>query len=621
MRWKIICVITAIVALVTVFGMAMGIYFSNANILGPVAKNSLTLILSGAIFLSLGLATAIVASGRIARAFLQVEGQNRNLTLLNEKISQASAAKGNFLANMSHEMRTPLNAVIGMTAIAKSAREVERKNYCLDKIEEASTHLLGVINDILDMSKIEAGKFELSGVEFNFEKMLQRVSNVVSLRAEEKHLDFRVRIDGKIPRMLFADDQRLAQVVANLLSNAVKFTPENGAVSLDACLEKEESDLCTIRIDIRDTGIGISEEQRAKLFSSFEQAQSDTARKFGGTGLGLAISKRIVGMMGGEIRVESELAKGSTFSFTIRARKVEEKQCGLLPPGVHLRNMRVLAVDDAPDVREYFRDIGRRIGVDFHTAAAGGEAISLIGKNGPYDLYFIDWKMPEMDGIELARRIREGEADRCVVIMISAAELGSVEEEAREAGVNKFLSKPLFPSSIVDCINECIGLENRLGGEEPPVMEGNFSGRRVLLAEDIEINREIVLSLLEPTGLAVDCAENGAEAVRKFSAAPGLYSLILMDVQMPEMDGYEATRRIRELADAGAREVPIVAMTANVFREDIERCLKAGMNDHVGKPLNCEELFTVLRKYLRPAATEGAEGAEGGEALEHSVSV
>jgi len=374
----------------------------------------------------------------------------------------AARAKSAFLANMSHEMRTPMNAIIGMTTIGKSADAVERKDYCFTKIEEASTHLLGVINDILDMSKIDSGKFELSPAEFNFEKMIQRVVNVVNFRMEEKQQKFTARIDDAIPPNLVADDQRLAQVIINLLGNAVKFTPEHGSISLDTRFLGEEDDLCTIEITVSDTGIGISAEQRKNLFNSFEQAETDTARRFGGTGLGLAISRNIVEMMGGEIGVKSDPGKGSVFTFTIQAKKGSRTQPQLL-----------------------------------------------------------------------------------------------AEEESEIAGI--------------------------------------FAGRRALLAEDMEINREVVITLFEQTQLEIDCAENGIEAVRKFSEAPDKYDLIFMDVQMPEMDGYEATRRVRAMDIPQAKTIPIIAMTANVFREDVERCIDAGMNDHVGKPIDFEEVMNKLR--------------------------
>jgi signal transduction histidine kinase/ActR/RegA family two-component response regulator len=388
------------------------------------------------------------------------------------KSNMESRRKSAFLANMSHEIRTPMNAIIGMLTIGKTASEIERKDYCFTKIEDAANHLLGLINDILDMSKIEANKFEISPVEFNFEEMLRQAVNVINFRIDEKHQKFTVHIDRSIPRTLIGDDQRITQVITNLLGNAVKFTPENGVISLDARLAGEENGLCTLQVSVTDTGIGISAEQQKKLFQSFEQAESSTTRKYGGTGLGLAISKRIVEMMDGTIWVESEPGKGSTFTFAIQARR----------------------------------------------------------------------------GTEV--------------------------------------------------INECSNPDNQQAEEaQAPEIAGIFAGRHLLLAEDVEINREIVQALLEPTQLDIDCAENGAEAVRKFTEAPLKYDMIFMDIQMPEMDGYEATQRIRALDIPAAKTIPIVAMTANVFREDIERCLDAGMNSHIGKPVNFDEVIGKLRSY------------------------
>ncbi|MDR2257856.1 MAG: response regulator [Treponema sp.] len=515
---------------------------------------------------------------------------------------RASQAKSVFLANMSHEIRTPMNAIIGMTAIAKSSRDIERKEYCLEKIEDASRHLLGVINDILDMSKIEANKFELSFTGFNFEKMLRKVVNVSTFRMDEKGLDFTVRIDENIPRNLYGDEQRLAQVITNLLSNAVKFTPEGGFIRVEAKLEKEKEGVCTLLISVADSGIGITAAQQRRLFDSFEQADSSTSRKFGGTGLGLAISKRIVEMMEGSIRVESEPGKGSTFTFRVNVERGQGIEEGLLGSEINWKNLRVLAVDDADDIREFFVEVSGGLGFSLDTAANGEDALSLIEKNGNYDMYFVDWKMPGMDGIELSRRIKE-KGGTSVVIMISAAQLASIETEAKAAGVDKFLSKPLFPSAIADCVNQCFGLDNAAAGAgEKPVVTDNFEGFRVLLAEDVEINREIVVSLLEPTSLQIISAENGAQALELFKKAPETYDLIFMDVQMPEMDGYEATRRIRawekEHTQVFPKGIPIIAMTANVFREDIEKCLAAGMNAHVGKPIDIEEMLSALRKYL-----------------------
>ncbi|MDR2779639.1 MAG: response regulator, partial [Synergistaceae bacterium] len=455
------------------------------------------------------------------------------LTKAKKEAEAASHAKSNFLANMSHEIRTPMNAIIGMTTMAKAARDAERKDYCLGKISEASSHLLGVINDILDMSKIEANKFDLSFTEFNFEKMMQKVSNVINFRVEEKQQRFSVRIDEHIPRLLAGDDQRLAQVITNLLSNAVKFTPQEGEIRLAAGLVKEENGICTIQIDVSDTGIGISREQQERLFTSFEQADNGISRRFGGTGLGLAISKRIVEMMNGKIWIDSELGQGSKFSFTIQALRAEDETSrNPLRPGVNWANVKVMAVDDSPEVREYLGEITRSLGISCDMASSGEEALDMIEKNGNYDIYFVDWKMPGLDGLELSKQIKWRGREN-IVIMISAAEWTLIEEEARAAGISKFLGKPIFPSSIADCINECLcaGISQNDAGEgdcDAP----NLEGRRIILAEDIEINREIALSLLEPTSVTVVCAENGAETVRLFSESPEKYDLIFMDIQM-----------------------------------------------------------------------------------------
>jgi len=387
-----------------------------------------------------------------------------------DKATVASRAKGEFLSNISHEMRTPLNAIIGMTEIGKNSDDLAKKNHALNRIQDASTHLLGIINDVLDMSKIEANKLELSFIEFNFEKTIKRVENVINFRIEEKQQKLSINIGSDIPKALIGDDQRLAQVIANLLGNAVKFTPEKGSITLETHLEKEQDGVCTIQISVSDTGIGISAEQQANLFRSFQQAESSTARKYGGTGLGLAISKNIVEMMGGRIWVKSEPGKGSTFVFTVNLKRGEDR--------------------------------------------------------------------------------------------------------SREPG------------------------ENPPKKDDVQSLDGVYEGRRVLLAEDVEINREIVLTLLEPTLLEIDCAENGTQAVRMFTEAPTQYDMIFMDIQMPEMDGYEATRRIRALDVPAAKKIPIVAMTANVFREDIDRCLEAGMNDHLGKPLDFVMVMEKLRTYL-----------------------
>jgi len=409
-----------------------------------------------------------------------------------------------------------------------------------------------------------------------------------------------VNIDSRIPDSLVGDDQRLAQVVTNLLSNAVKFTPENGAITLEARLIKEENDICVLQISVEDTGIGISDEQSEKLFTSFMQAESSTSRRFGGTGLGLAISKRIVEMMNGWIWVESELGKGSKFSFTVQIKRgVAEKRI-LLDPSITQKGLDVLVVDDSKGVRDNLVEMMRSFGLKCDFAVSGEEAVELIKGGGHYDLCFVDWKMSGIDGIEAARCIKRCGGEKLAVVMISSAEWEEIEDEAKSAGINKFLAKPLFPSVVADCVNSIFSAADKAAPEKALEEAGGFEGYRLLLADDVETNQEIVVAMLEPTGLVIDCAVNGTETLRLFAGQPEKYDLIFMDVQMPEMDGYEATAKIRAMDSPWAREVPIIAMTANVFKEDVEKCIAAGMNEHIGKPLDFNKILELLKKYLKP---------------------
>jgi len=517
-----------------------------------------------------------------------------------KKSDRDSMHKSQFLANMSHEIRTPMNAIIGMITIGKSSTEIEKKDHCFTKIEDASNHLLGVINDILDMSKIEANKFDLSPSEFNFEKMLQRIVNVINFRVDEKDLKLTVHIDRDIPSEIIGDDQRLAQVVTNLLSNAIKFTPEHGSIHLDSRLIEEIDGICKIQFSVSDNGIGMTAEQQKRIFSSFEQAETSTTRKYGGTGLGLPISKSIVELMGGSIWVVSEYKKGSTFFFTVFLKRSQTSpQKKLLSDEINLNNVRILVVDDDQEVLDYFKEISGEFQVYCDTVRNGEDAIKLVEEKGLYHIYFIDWKMPGMDGIQLTAELKtHHESAKSVVIMITAAEWTVVEKEARDAGVDKFLSKPLFPSSIANIINEALGIDRQKNGEMKLQIDGIFKGMHILLVEDVDINRDIVMTLLEPTGIEIDCAENGYDAFNKFSKNPDKYDIIFMDVQMPVMDGYDATRKIRALDNDHAKNIRIIAMTANVFREDIERCLEAGMDNHIGKPLDFNEVIEKLTIYL-----------------------
>jgi len=513
---------------------------------------------------------------------------------------RASRAKSEFLSNMSHEMRTPMNAILGMTAIAKASYDLEKKDFCLVNIDTAAAHMLNVINDILDISKIEADKFKISPACFDFEKMLMKVISIIHFQAEEKQQEFRVHLAGDIPRFLFADDQRLTQVLTNLLNNAVKFTPDGGVITLDARRLDETDGVNTLLISVTDTGIGITEEQISRLFDFFEQADNSTSRQFGGTGLGLAISKRIVEMMGGKIWVESMPGQGSVFSFTIQAKTGEEQPEDNRDSEVNWSAIRVLATCGAEEIQGYFLQAARRLGFVCDISADSKQALSLIKKSDAYDIVFLDGKIPDIaDLIESVRKVRQFGQDRKqiqIAAIVSTLEWEILSEKFRSSGIDHYLSKPLLPHCITDCLRACFRVHDTPKKQEQE--NKDFTGRRALLAEDLEINQDIVKALLEPTHLEIVCAGNGMEAVEFFSESPEKYDIILMDVQMPEMDGYAATRRIRSLAAPNARTIPIIAMTANVFREDVEQCLAAGMNDHIGKPIVLDEVIKKLRKYL-----------------------
>ncbi len=527
-----------------------------------------------------------------------------NLITAREQALESTRAKSDFLSRMSHEIRTPMNAIIGMTTIAQKSEDTQKTAYCLSQISNASQQLLGIINDILDMSKIESGKFEIAAHEFNFERMMQSVFHVVEVRMQEKRQEFQFIFEDLFTRHMFSDELRLSQVLTNLLTNATKFTPEEGQISLLVRHTQLGSDRSLLHVEVRDTGIGITPEQQKKLFTSFEQADGGISRRFGGTGLGLAICKKILNLMGGDIWVESEAGAGSTFVFEVEVgwgAPLDLSDAKSLPPG---SDVRILVVDDSEDVRLYFTGILQNFGLSCDTAASGREAISMVkhalDAGTPYTLVFVDWKMPEMNGSVAAREIKRIMNDHIVVIMISVADWSEIEEEAQQYGVTQFLPKPILPSVLLNKIVEVnkSTMLKQPDVDDPPPPKHDWHDHAILLAEDIDINREIILSILEDTGLEVDWAPNGGEAVRLFGQNPGKYSLILMDVQMPGMDGLEATRRIRASGAPDATDIPIIAMTANAFKEDVDNCLAAGMNDHVAKPIDVDDMLRKLSVYL-----------------------
>ncbi|MCL2741331.1 MAG: ATP-binding protein [Oscillospiraceae bacterium] len=519
-----------------------------------------------------------------------------------EEARGANLAKSNFLANMSHEIRTPMNAIIGMTAIGSAAADPGQKDHSFRRIGDASHHLLGIINDILDVSKIESGKFELSRAEFEFEAMLRRVVNVVSYKVEEKGQRLTVYVDRDIPGRLVGDDQRLAQVMTNLLGNSQKFTPEGGSIYVNTYHMGIGGGHCDVKVTITDTGIGITKEQQERLFQPFQQADSETSRKFGGTGLGLAICRNIVRMMGGDIWVDSQVGKGSAFSFTVRLGVAEGEAEGPAADTIDWGGLRFLLIGGDERTSSDFRGIVGRFGAPCDLAVDAASALAMVGGVNPYGFVFMDWQSLGTEGAAAVKGIaaRTPEGSETLMAIISSTDNSAIASEAKSVGIGTFLMKPLFPSAIREMVGRHLRAEGYVdeGLGEAAAEAVNLEGYRILLAEDNEINREIVLSLLEPTGIGIDCAEDGAVAVRMLAESPGLYDLIFMDMQMPEMDGLMATKAIRSLGTEEARKVPIIAMTANVFREDIERCVAAGMDGHIGKPLDFDEVIARLREHL-----------------------
>ena len=533
------------------------------------------------------------------RYFLLLKAQMAELEEARQAAEAANKAKSEFLSNMSHDIRTPMNAIVGMTAIATAnISDKKQVQNCLRKITLSSKHLLGLINDVLDMSKIESGKMTLNSDLVSLRELMDGMVSIVQPQVRSKRQQFDVFIHDIIAENVCCDSVRLNQIMLNFLSNAVKFTPEGGVihVSLYQKPSPKGENFVQTHLLVKDNGIGMSAEFKAKIFESFSREDSTRVHKTEGTGLGMAISKYIVDAMGGSISVESELGKGSEFHVTLDLEVAEVQEVDMvLPP------WRMLVVDDDKLLCETTVASLKAIGVDAEWTLDGETAVQMVENRhslrDDYQVILLDWKLPGMDGIETARAIRKKLGDEVPIMLISAYDWGEIEESARSAGINGFISKPLFKSTLYYGLRQFAG-ESSEPTELVAENHTDLHGKHILLAEDNELNWEIASDLLSEMGLVLDWAENGQICVNMFEHSPeGFYDAILMDIRMPVMTGYEAATAIRAL-DRPDADLPIIAMTADAFAEDIKKCLDHGMNAHVAKPIDVREVARLLEKYM-----------------------
>lgn len=514
----------------------------------------------------------------------------------------ANAAKTEFLSRMSHDIRTPMNGIIGMTAIAAAnINDPKRVSECLTKISKASQHLLSLINDVLDMSKIESGKMELNVEEFNLGELIDNMINMVLPQIKEHNHNLQVSVGDIRHEWVVGDSLRIQQVFINLVSNAVKYTPDGGNIKIRVTERPiKNAQYGEYEFIFEDNGIGMSEEFQRTLFEPFARAEDSRVSKVTGTGLGMAITRNIIRMMDGDIQVESKLNEGSRFTAVIHL----ELQERAAEQALELSGLPILVVDDDEITCENACLILNEIGMKSEWCMSGQEAVERICRrqeeNNGYCAVIVDWKMPQMNGIDTVREIRRRVGEELPLLISSANDWSEIEKDAQAAGVNKFISKPLFKSRLVTCLKEALSKEaQKVSDEKVYPEEVTFEGRHILLAEDNELNAEIAQEILEATGASVTWARNGQEALERLKQSQeGYFHMIFMDVQMPVLNGYEATAAIRGLKRQDAQSLPIVAMTANAFLEDVNNALNAGMNEHISKPVDFEELKAVMRKYL-----------------------
>ena len=519
-----------------------------------------------------------------------------------DRADYANQAKSQFLSNMSHDIRTPMNAIVGFTSLAIAHIDDDKevlKDY-LEKISVSSEHLLSLINDVLDMSRIESGKIQIQESESSIPSMAHGLRSILQSSVSSKNIDFFIDTVDVEHELVYCDKLRVNQVLINIASNAVKYTPLGGAVHIKfAEIPGAPEGYADFEFSVADTGIGMSEEFQKTVFEPFTREANSTVSRIEGTGLGMAITKNIVDMMGGTISVTSSLGVGSEFVVRLRFRTVDSSEELTIIP--ELDGRRALIADDNMDTCASVARMLRTTGLKAEWTTLGKEVVfrtrMAMEENDPFMVYIIDWQMPDMNGIEVVRRVRNEIGDEVPIIILTAYDWHSIEKEAREAGVTAFCAKPLFRSELLSALKNAESGSGSKSVSGAPAMQ--FEGKRVLVVDDVELNREIAAAVITDAGILVETAENGQAAVEMLTAkGEGYFDLVLMDIMMPVMDGYQATMEIRKLSNRALADIPIIAMTANAFEEDRLAALKAGMNDHLAKPIQIEKLFEIMKKYL-----------------------